>query len=218
MSVLERSTPATPSLSCKQCGTLFHRSPAQRGAGFCSLRCFGDSKILPKKKCVDCSAETAWGSESRCRECWIKHVKATNTKGELRPCAQCGKEVYRSQSSLKATARRFGVFCSAKCFGLFVTGPKNPAYYSGRKPGQYPSAFKTSKRIVLEREKNACFLCFDGGKLDVHHIDRDKKNNAILNLVALCRMCHRKQENDAAAARLFTLLIERYPDQIGSTT
>lgn len=215
---------ATLSLSCKQCGTAFYRSPARQRGGFCSLRCFGDSKILPKKTCVDCGAVTAWGSNARCRSCWISHVSQANATGATAPCRQCAAPVYRSASDLKASSRRFGVFCGSQCFGLFVTGPNNPAYYSGRRPGQYPSAFKSAKRRVLRREGRACFLCRATPKtLDVHHIDRDKANNADWNLVALCRVCHMAQKGAPEqmlklANQLYVQLNATYGHALMSTT
>ena len=42
---------------------------------------------------------------------------------------------------------------------------------------------------VLMRDGNQCCLCNDSGK-QVHHIDGDKQNNEIENLVTLCRQCH----------------------------
>lgn len=35
----------------------------------------------------------------------------------------------------------------------------------------------------------ACELC-EGTAVDIHHIDINRKNNDIHNLIALCRQCH----------------------------
>jgi 5-methylcytosine-specific restriction endonuclease McrA len=40
-----------------------------------------------------------------------------------------------------------------------------------------------------------CAECGEGGKLQVHHIDRDPGNNDPANLVPLCVPCHRKAEH-----------------------
>ena len=53
------------------------------------------------------------------------------------------------------------------------------------------------KEQVRFRDKYKCKLCGcsqleNGKKLDVHHIDYDKKNNNPINLISLCVKCHRK--------------------------
>jgi len=53
------------------------------------------------------------------------------------------------------------------------------------------------KEKVRFRDGYKCQLCGcsqleNGKQLDVHHIDYDKKNNNIKNLIALCHICHMK--------------------------
>ena len=43
---------------------------------------------------------------------------------------------------------------------------------------------------IRERDGNHCKICHSTRKLEVHHFDRDRKNNSQLNLVTLCRLCH----------------------------
>jgi 5-methylcytosine-specific restriction endonuclease McrA len=46
---------------------------------------------------------------------------------------------------------------------------------------------------VLAAYGHRCANCgATGGTLEVHHRDRDAFNNAMSNLVALCRPCHRR--------------------------
>jgi len=51
------------------------------------------------------------------------------------------------------------------------------------------------KKEIKERDNFVCVVC---GKRErkriypIHHIDYDKKNNASINLVTLCRSCHTK--------------------------
>lgn len=57
---------------------------------------------------------------------------------------------------------------------------------------KYPSEFNnTLKKKIRSREK-LCRICGIKEKLDVHHIDYDKYNNSIFNLICLCRKCHIK--------------------------
>ena len=53
------------------------------------------------------------------------------------------------------------------------------------------------KETIRSRDNFRCVLCGKSQednkkKLDVHHIDYDKKNNSTDNLVSLCMTCHRK--------------------------
>lgn len=47
---------------------------------------------------------------------------------------------------------------------------------------------------VLERDNYQCVLCKKdlelGRKLNIHHLDKNTKNNSIENLVTTCSMCH----------------------------
>lgn len=62
-------------------------------------------------------------------------------------------------------------------------------------PSEYPSEFSERLRDYI-RARNG-YLCYGCGKpsstnraLDVHHLDRDRKNNDHSNLLPLCRSCH----------------------------
>jgi len=47
---------------------------------------------------------------------------------------------------------------------------------------------------ALERDDYKCQVCFNhfSKKLVVHHIDGDRQNNDLSNLVTLCQVCHRQ--------------------------
>lgn len=48
---------------------------------------------------------------------------------------------------------------------------------------------------IQERDKGICQnpACFNPSKsIDVHHIDKNRNNNRLENLITLCRKCHRK--------------------------
>jgi len=53
------------------------------------------------------------------------------------------------------------------------------------------------KEVIRNRDRRKCQICEkteleNKEKLSVHHIDYNKQNNNIDNLVSLCRNCHRK--------------------------
>jgi hypothetical protein len=66
------------------------------------------------------------------------------------------------------------------------------------------------KEQVRERDGYKCIDCgipqeqlnMKIGNLDVHHLDLDKKNHTLDNLVSLCRGCHIRRHNKATLQRL----------------
>ena len=63
----------------------------------------------------------------------------------------------------------------------------------------YPYEFYMVREAVLERDSYTCQHCGSTEGLHIHHIDRDKQNNAMGNLVVLCRCCHPTVEQNYAA-------------------
>lgn len=60
------------------------------------------------------------------------------------------------------------------------------------------------KRIVRERDCHRCLSCGkfgDGRELHIHHVDRDKDNNHLDNLITLCAVCHGNIHGEHAAEK-----------------
>ena len=55
---------------------------------------------------------------------------------------------------------------------------------------------KILKKAVKKLYKNKCAICLKDVKLCVHHIDYNKANSDLNNLVALCVSCHFKTNNN----------------------
>lgn len=78
-----------------------------------------------------------------------------------------------------------------------ISGKKHFNWHGGNKRG-YPFDFsKELKAIIRQRDNQKCRLCGCPQeecfrKLDVHHIDYDKKNLDPKNLISLCNICHGK--------------------------
>ena len=77
----------------------------------------------------------------------------------------------------------------------YQNGVNNPNWQDGKSFEQYPKEFKLIKPMVRKRDNFTCQNC--GIKesdykelLSVHHIDHDKQNNNLYNLISLCRNCH----------------------------
>lgn len=80
----------------------------------------------------------------------------------------------------------------------------------------YPSEWWEARRNTLERDKSRCAIDpshkSTNNRPDVHHIDGNKTNCSIENLICLCRSCHKYADNHRATSipRLRALLTERY--------
>lgn len=75
-----------------------------------------------------------------------------------------------------------------------VSGERNCNWRGGIK--YLPYTFKFKKQIKFEvriRDKFTCQLCLkQASNPPIHHIDYDKKNDDMSNLICLCNVCHAK--------------------------
>jgi hypothetical protein len=112
-------------------------------------------------------------------------------------CIKCGDEI------LKSRAKKY---CSDRCrnaYGAYKWCIKHRKF---KKPGvgsggnqfgennhRYDSGQVAYKKLLfrLGYEK-ICSLCKSTTMIEVHHIDVNRKNNKIENLLIVCRSCHRK--------------------------
>jgi len=77
-------------------------------------------------------------------------------------------------------------------------GENSPSWQGGKSFKPYPLGWtKTFKEQIRYRDGYKCQLCGcseveNGRKLSVHHIDYDKNNLNLNNLISLCMTCHNK--------------------------
>ena len=76
-----------------------------------------------------------------------------------------------------------------------LMGKKNPRWNNGN--SEYPNhiLLKQRRLDVLCEAKGRCAVCKEMAQV-VHHVDGDKSNHDIQNLVALCNPCHRAVHKD----------------------
>lgn len=83
----------------------------------------------------------------------------------------------------------------AEIASLKRSGENSGTWKGGLSFEKYPEIFKSSRKIIRNKYNFRCAECgiseFQlNRKLDVHHIDFNKKNNNENNLIALCKKCH----------------------------
>jgi 5-methylcytosine-specific restriction endonuclease McrA len=161
---------------CLYCGKPFPNSAYHRTATFCSKSCANYYRWKDKVNMVTCSV--------------------------------CGK-LFKCQPFFKRK------YCSHACYGTSIKGRKSPwnrgtekiekqrikisgekhfNWQGGKSFEPYSVSWKESlKALVRCRDNNKCSNCgnfvLNG---DVHHIDYNKKNCVMSNLITLCHSCHSK--------------------------
>jgi len=130
--------------------------------------------------------------------CW-EHRKIEKGKNS-RPYRKTGKTILCQNCKAPFYVKRYRIksrkFCSKKCFFNFRRGDKHWNWQNGKSFEPYAIDWtETLRRAIRERDKYICKVCGLYG-LDVHHIDYNKKNCELSNLITLCRSCHIKTNNN----------------------
>lgn len=129
---------------------------------------------------------------SKCcsRECYKKQP----TTQVLVTCAVCSKQVYKKKSRIESSKHKI-FFCTRKCkdFGQSLKGgikEIQPQHF-GTKP-----EYKKYREQFIESIKGQDLKCKRCGYnefqscIHIHHIDRNRENNDLSNLIMLCANCH----------------------------
>jgi len=105
--------------------------------------------------------------------------------GKYIKCKKCGKDTYKQRMQILKSEN---LFCSKKCSVLW----KNRNTYGKKHPNWKGGEYSYKNIITRKGNKKACSLCALNNQdvLIVHHIDRNRRNNSVNNLVWLCRNCH----------------------------
>ena len=123
-----------------------------------------------------------WG-----KYCSVDCRTKAQIKGKFLNCSVCNKQIYRSPSKINhSKSKQF--FCSKSCQikwrNSSSIGSKHPNWING---------INTYRNILLRTGKvRSCICCKleDTRLLSVHHVDHDRSNNDISNLVWICFNCH----------------------------
>jgi len=204
---------------CEQCDKefLFYQSSSK--GRYCSHECYLGFKSrfskIKKIKCECCGnifvVNSRKSDPNERRFCSMKCYRLKRSSGFYKRkyiCVECHNEYYAYAKESK--------FCSNDCFhkwsigkheawnkGLkgihlspdseFKPGPEHIFWKGGIANTPYPFEFNKDLKLYIKGIYGfTCQLCRKETKLTVHHIDYDKNNLKLNNLIPLCRSCHGK--------------------------
>lgn len=162
---------------CKTCNKEIGYKSANYGNHTCK-KCAAKERAQHYVKhyyCLDCKEEVSTNRAKRCRQCWSKFF-AIN---------QIGNQYGKFRKGIKHTSR------TKKKMSLTHGGTGIP--YENT---DYTQLFRNIRKLIRKRDNHKCQICgylqLNNKKLDVHHINYNKEDNSLKNLISLCMGCHRK--------------------------
>ena len=147
---------------------------------------------MPTVKCRICGggfyAKPSWlkkGYGKYCSKlCQYKAAK----NGKIVKCFICNEPTYKTQKDLrKSKSKKY--FCCKSC----QTKWRNSIVYIGPNHANWTGGESTYRSVLIRNKiPQICRRCKtrDRRVLVVHHVDRNRKNNTLKNLIWLCHNCH----------------------------
>jgi len=129
-----------------------------------------------------------WG-----KYCSVKCRSKAQLKGKTVECLTCHKQVYKSPAQIKHS-RSGSFFCSKSCQAI----SRNSSYTSQDHPN-WTTGITVYRDILLRSGVNqVCSCCNidDIRVLVVHHLDHNRHNNLVSNLIWVCLNCHHLIHHD----------------------
>lgn len=103
-------------------------------------------------------------------------------------------------------------YCSKKCADVAhskrMMGEGNSWHKDGKGNTPYQMGFKSYvRKAVLKRDDYKCAICDGTHRLTIHHVDENKTNDTLWNLITLCQACHLRHHKS---------LPENLPEELSS--
>ena len=106
-------------------------------------------------------------------------------------CNYCSKEYYVRSS--RAETKTGLHFCCRECKD---NAQRIDSNIKEAQLEHYKDGYSTYRERAIKKYGAFCEICNYDEILDVHHIDKNRKNNKINNLIVLCPNCHAKITRD----------------------
>jgi len=147
--------------------------------------------VVPADICMK-DSKHSWIPCPKCSE--TKKLKNLENKYVELECAFCKKQFKRLKSKLNKS--KSGLYFCCKEHKILAQKLSSDEKFSVIRPEHYGTE-NSYRQKAFDTYEHKCAVCgFDPESeiylLDVHHIDEDRNNNDISNLIILCPICHRK--------------------------
>lgn len=108
-------------------------------------------------------------------------------------CLYCKKDIYVTKSLIKIGS---GKFCDMKCYANWQSQNRRLEKSYTWKGGAEDTYRRIARNIIRSLSiPLICSICGREKSIIIHHLDKNVKNNNILNLKILCQSCHVKLHN-----------------------
>ena len=140
---------------------------------------YKDGSYMIKPKCIDCGKELVKKTAKRCKECYNVVLAKRLKENPVNKGKKTSKETREKQSIAKLTY-----------FNTLGEERKNP----------YVFDWNIIRKEIYKRDNYNCRDCgikctgdiHGNTKIQCHHIDYNKHNNDLSNLITLCLGCHQQ--------------------------
>lgn len=108
--------------------------------------------------------------------------------GDYVQCHNCKKPIYKNRMEIKRS-KSGCFFCNKSCQTIW----RNREVYVGDRHSNWTTGKASYRKNMLRSEKpHICSKCRteDTRVLAVHHLDKNRDNNKLDNLIWLCHNCH----------------------------
>ena len=147
---------------------------------------------MPIVKCKICKkkfyAKPSWLKQGWGKYCSSVCQRKGQLKGKFIKCYICGKETWKQPKQIKhSKSGKF--FCGKSCQTIW----RNKIVFVGKNHPNWKNGQTIYRDILLRSKKEeVCTLCKTSDKrvLAAHHLDGDRKNVELKNLIWLCWNCH----------------------------
>lgn len=150
----------------------------------------GDRRRLYKYTCTFCGKEYYRPKSKAGAYCSRECASVASVSRVLIECSNCGT-LFERRKSRAGTAKSGLSFCSRKCKDEAQRVESGILVIDHYKNGKW-----SYRQKAINEYGAACSRCgYDKceSALEVHHMDRNRENSGIDNLVVLCANCHREE-------------------------
>lgn len=146
---------------------------------------------MPIVNCKKCEkefyAKPHWLKRGWGKFCSSKCQYEAQKKGKFMPCDICGKMKWKQPNDIEhSKSGKF--FCSKSCQTLW----RNRMYVGDKHPNWKNAGSRYREILEKSKREEICILCKATDKriLLAHHLDGNRKNAKVKNLIWLCHNCH----------------------------